>query len=103
MMYPFLTLDDDTEIVHSELREEATLKKVYMTSGTILLIPENPNYDTMTFEKKNERSQNPRKIHWSYQNFRLTGGLYEKTNDYIIYLIRSADLRCAYWMWRCIW
>lgn len=52
MMYPFLTLDDDTEIVHSELREEATLKKVYMTSGTILLIPENPNYDTMTFEKK---------------------------------------------------
>ena len=49
MMYPFLTLDDDTEIVHSELREEATLKKVYMTSGTILLIPENTNYDTITF------------------------------------------------------
>ena len=29
MMYPFITLDDDTEIVHSELREDGTVK-VYM-------------------------------------------------------------------------
>lgn len=26
MMYPFLTLDDDTEIVHSELREDGSVK-----------------------------------------------------------------------------
>ena len=29
MMYPFLTLDDQTEIVHSEMREDGTVK-VYM-------------------------------------------------------------------------
>lgn len=26
MMYPFLTLDDNTEIVHSEMREDGTVK-----------------------------------------------------------------------------
>lgn len=26
MMYPFLTLDDDTEIVHSEMSQEGTVK-----------------------------------------------------------------------------
>ena len=26
MMYPFLTLDDDTEIVHSEMREDGSVK-----------------------------------------------------------------------------
>ncbi|MBQ6159730.1 MAG: hypothetical protein IJK24_02155 [Oscillospiraceae bacterium] len=26
MMYPYLTLDDDTEIVHSEMREDGTVK-----------------------------------------------------------------------------
>ena len=29
MMYPFLTLDDETEIVHSEMRPDGTVK-VYM-------------------------------------------------------------------------
>jgi len=29
MMYPFLTLDDQTEIVHSEMREDGTVK-VYL-------------------------------------------------------------------------
>ena len=29
MMYPFLTLDDNTEIVHSEMREDGTVK-VYL-------------------------------------------------------------------------
>ena len=29
MMYPFITLDDDAEIVHSEMREDGTVK-VYM-------------------------------------------------------------------------
>ena len=29
MMYPFLTLDDQTEIVHSEMQEDGTVK-VYM-------------------------------------------------------------------------
>lgn len=29
MMYPFLTLDDKTEIVHSEMREDGSVK-VYM-------------------------------------------------------------------------
>ncbi len=29
MMYPFLTLDDGTEIVHSEMREDQTVK-VYL-------------------------------------------------------------------------
>lgn len=29
MMYPFLTLDDQTEIVHSEMREDGSVK-VYM-------------------------------------------------------------------------
>lgn len=29
MMYPFLTLDDGTEIVHSEMRSDGTVK-VYM-------------------------------------------------------------------------
>ena len=26
MMYPFLTLNDDTEITHSEMREDGTVK-----------------------------------------------------------------------------
>ena len=26
MMYPFMTLDDGTEIVHSEMREDGTVK-----------------------------------------------------------------------------
>jgi len=26
MMYPFMTLDDDTEIVHSEMREDGSVK-----------------------------------------------------------------------------
>ena len=26
MMYPFMTLNDDTEIVHSEMREDGTVK-----------------------------------------------------------------------------
>lgn len=26
MMYPFMTLDDETEIVHSELKEDGTIK-----------------------------------------------------------------------------
>lgn len=26
MMYPYLTLDDETEIVHSEMREDGTVK-----------------------------------------------------------------------------
>lgn len=26
MMYPFMTLEDDTEIVHSEMREDKTVK-----------------------------------------------------------------------------
>ena len=26
MMYPYLTLDDDTEIVHSEMREDGSVK-----------------------------------------------------------------------------
>lgn len=26
MMYPFLTLDDETEIVHSEMRKDGTVK-----------------------------------------------------------------------------
>ena len=43
---------ENGEIAAVLIGEEATLKKVYMTSDTILLIPENPNYDTMTFEKK---------------------------------------------------
>ena len=29
MMYPFMTLDDQTEIVHSEMREDGSVK-VYM-------------------------------------------------------------------------
>ena len=29
MMYPFMTLDDETEIVHSHMREDGTVK-VYM-------------------------------------------------------------------------
>lgn len=48
MMYPFITLDDDTEIVHSEMREDGTVK-VYMEkpvdggfhSATCIL----PNYE----------------------------------------------------------
>lgn len=30
MMYPFMTLDDDTEIVHSELLEDGKSVKVYI-------------------------------------------------------------------------
>ena len=26
MMYPFMTLDDDTEIVHSEMREDGSVR-----------------------------------------------------------------------------
>lgn len=29
MMYPFITLDDETEIVHSEMHEDGTVR-VYM-------------------------------------------------------------------------
>ena len=37
MMYPFLTLDDDTEIVHSEMKPDGTVK-VYMERPDIKLV-----------------------------------------------------------------
>lgn len=36
-MYPFLTLDDDTEIVHSEMKPDGTVK-VYMERPDIKLV-----------------------------------------------------------------
>lgn len=58
MMYPFITLDDDTEIVHSEMREDGTVK-VYMEkpveggfhSATCIL----PNYVWSGIEGYSER------------------------------------------------
>lgn len=34
MMYPYMTLDDDTEIVHSELKEDGTVKVYIETPDT---------------------------------------------------------------------
>ena len=58
MMYPFITLDDDTEIVHSEMREDGTVK-VYMEkpveggfhSATCIL----PNYEWSGIEGYSEK------------------------------------------------
>ena len=38
MMYPFLTLDDNTEIVHSEMRPDGTVK-VYLERPDACYLP----------------------------------------------------------------
>lgn len=43
MMYPFMTLNDETEIVHSEIREDGTVK-VYIETPD-----ENDGFHSMTY------------------------------------------------------
>ena len=39
MMYPFLTLDDGTEIVHSELKDDGPRQGLYRKAGRPGLLP----------------------------------------------------------------
>ena len=59
MMYPYMTLDDDTEIVHSEMKEDGTVKVYIETpddkggfhNATCIL----PNYKWENIEGYSER------------------------------------------------